>query len=49
MDKTFTGAEIGELNNEHAEILGGLEEDDQVVLYPSDSVSDDTRLVDRAL
>jgi HlyD family secretion protein len=44
-----TNIEVGQLNNEHAEILGGLEDGDQVILYPSDSVSDGMRLVERAL
>jgi hypothetical protein len=30
-----------------AEILGGLEEGDQIVLYPSDTLSDGTRLKER--
>jgi len=39
--------EVGALNSEHAEILGGLEEGAQVILYPSDTVDEGTRLVAR--
>jgi HlyD family secretion protein len=44
-----TNIKVGALNNERAEILGGLEEGDQIILYPSDSVSDGTRLTERDL
>lgn len=42
-----TIVDVGALNNENAEILDGLEEGDQVVLYPSDTVGDGTRLAER--
>lgn len=42
-----TTVDVGQLNAEHAEILGGLEEGDEVVLYPSDTVSDGTRIAAR--
>lgn len=44
-----TNIEVGALNSEHAEILGGLQQGDQIILYPSDTVSEGTRLTDRAL
>jgi HlyD family secretion protein len=42
-----TIVDVGALNTEHAEILGGLAEGDQVILYPSDTVGDGTRLAER--
>lgn len=32
--------EIGQMNDEHAEVLGGLEEGDIVILHPSDTLAD---------
>jgi len=42
-----TSIEVGALNSDHAEIPGGLEEGDQIILYPSDTVSEGTRLTKR--
>ena len=44
-----TNIEVGALNSEHAEILGGLQEGDKIILYPSDTVSEGTRLSERGL
>ena len=46
---TLVVVEVGELNDERAQILGGLEEGDEVVLYPSDAVSDGTRIERREI
>ena len=43
-----TKIELGHRNDRDAEILGGLEEGDQVVTYPSDQISDGVQLKDRA-
>ena len=41
--------EIGQRNPSLAEVLGGLEEGDQVILHPSDRVAEGVRVEVRAL
>jgi HlyD family secretion protein len=43
----LTHVEIGHSNGMEVEILGGLSENDQIVAYPSDQVSDGTRVSPR--
>lgn len=43
-----TPVEIGQRNNRLAEVVSGLAEGEQVVLYPSDRVSDGTAVAERA-
>ena len=45
----LTTVEIGQMNDERAQILSGLEDDDEVILYPSDAVSDGTRIERREI
>ncbi len=40
--------QIGERNDLEAQVLGGLEEQDQVILHPSDRVADSVRVAARA-
>ena len=40
--------EVGHLNTSHAEVLGGLEENEQVILYPSDVLEDGSLIVERS-
>jgi HlyD family secretion protein len=42
-----TTVDVGHINTEHAEILGGLEEGDEVILYPSDTISNGARIMGR--
>jgi len=42
-----TEVTIGHRNNRVAEVLSGLSEGDQVVLHPSDRVSDGARIAQR--
>ena len=44
---TVRKVEIGETTASEAQVLGGLQAGERVVLYPSDRVKDGTRLVDR--
>ncbi len=39
--------EIGQRNGSHAEVVSGLEPDDEVILYPSDRVEDGVRVARR--
>jgi len=41
--------ELGHINADHAEVLGGLADGDRVVLHPSDRIADGSRIVERAL
>ncbi len=40
--------ELGKMNERYAQVLGGLDEHDTVILHPSDRVSDAVRVVARA-
>ena len=40
--------EVGHLNTSHAEVLGGLEENERVILYPSDVLEDGSLIVERS-
>ena len=40
--------EIGERNQREAQVLGGLEVGDQVIVYPGDSVDDGVRVAPAA-
>ena len=43
----ITLIEIGHMNNRYAEVLGGLEIGQAIVLHPSDRISENTRVVSR--
>ena len=43
----LTIVELGHRNDEHAEVLGGLDEGAPIILYPSDQVSDGVAVADR--
>ncbi len=43
----LTPVEIGQRNAHHAEVVSGLGEGDEVILYPSDRVEDDVRVQQR--
>ena len=40
--------EVGHINSTHAQILDGLEENDAIVLYPSDLLEDGGAIIDRS-
>lgn len=40
--------DIGQLNDTHAQVLSGLESGDQVIIYPSDQLSDGHKVQDRS-
>jgi HlyD family secretion protein len=42
-----TDIQVGQRSGTHVEIVGGLAEGDRAILYPSDSISDGTRIVAR--
>ena len=44
---TLTIVELGHRNDEFAEVRGGLDESEPIILYPSDQVSDGVAVVDR--
>ncbi|MDH3195124.1 MAG: secretion protein HlyD, partial [Hyphomicrobiales bacterium] len=39
--------ELGQRNDEYAQVLGGMDEGEPIILYPSDQVSDGVAVVDR--
>ena len=43
----MTPVEVGQLNDETAQILSGLAEDDRVILYPSDLIEDGVLVSER--
>ena len=43
----LTIVELGHRNDEHAEVVGGLDEGEPIILYPSDQVSDGVAVIDR--
>jgi HlyD family secretion protein len=43
----LTIVELGHRNDEYAEVLGGLDEGEPIILYPSDQVSDSVAVVGR--
>ncbi len=44
---TLTIVELGHRNDEFAEVRGGLDEGEPIILYPSDQVSDGAAVIDR--
>jgi HlyD family secretion protein len=43
----LTIVELGHRNDEFAEVLGGMDEGEPIILYPSDQVSDGVAVIDR--
>ena len=41
--------ELGHINEDHAEVLGGLADGDRVVLHPSDRIADGSRIIEREI